>query len=354
MGDGTLLEGVNSETVTTSRLATHLLTSGPEEGVSLLFVHGNTSSGRFFEDTLAALPNRYRGFALDLRGFGGSESKPLDATRGIADFSDDLAALVDALMLGPVHLVGWSVGGAVAMRYAMDRPGGVASLVLINPLSPYGYGGTKDADGSPCWPDYAGSGGGTANPVFVRRLARGDRGEKDLNSPRNVMNKLYFKPPFRAAPDREEAYLDAILSTRIGKNNYPGDATASRNWPHTAPGTRGMSNAISPKYCNLSAFANMDTKPDVLWLRGASDAVVSDASLLDLGTLGRLGFVEGWPGRKVYPPQPMVSQTRAVLDAYRRNGGRYREEVIAGCGHTPHVEKPGEFRRRLFAFLERH
>ncbi len=354
MSDGTLLDGVGARTVATPRLGTHLLASGPKSGVPVLFVHGNTSSGRFFEETLAALPPRYHGLAPDLRGFGGSETKPLNATRGLADFSDDLAALVDALGLGSVHLVGWSVGGAVAMRYAMDRPAGVASLALVNPMSPYGYGGTKGADGTPCWPDYAGSGGGTASREFVRRLARGDRSEKDLNSPRNVMNNLYFKPPFRAAPDREEAYLDAILSTRTGKNNYPGDATASRNWPHVAPGTRGMSNAISPKYCNLSAFANIDSKPDVLWLRGSADAVVSDASLLDLGTLGRLGFVEGWPGRRVYPPQPMVSQTRAVLDAYRRSDGRYREAVIPNCGHTPHVEKPEEFRRRLFAFLDRH
>jgi hypothetical protein len=115
-----------------------------------------------------------------------------------------------------------------------------------------------------------------------------------------------------------------------------------------------MNNAISPKYCNVSAFAGIDPKPDVLWLRGSADAVVSDASLLDLGTLGRLGFVEGWPGESVYPPQPMVTQTRAVLDAYARNGGRYREEVIARCGHTPHVEKPGEFRRRHFAFLDKN
>ena len=354
MSVGALLEGVNSETVATGRLKTHLLTRGPEGAVPVLFVHGNTSSGRFFEDTLASLPNRYRGLAPDLRGFGGSETRPLDATRGVADFSDDLAALMDALGLGPVHLVGWSAGGAVAMRYAMDRPADVASLVLVNPLSPYGYGGTKGADGTPCWPDYAGSGGGTANRAFVRRLASGDRSERDLNSPRNVMNNLYFKPPFRAAPDREEAYLDAMLSTRTGRDNYPGDAITSRNWPHVAPGTRGMSNAISPKYCNLSAFANVAPKPDVLWLRGSADAVVSDASLLDLGTLGRLGFVEGWPGRRVYPPQPMVSQTRAVLDAYGRRGGRYREAVIPNCGHTPHVEKPNEFRRRLFAFLDRH
>ena len=90
----------------------------------------------------------------------------------------------------------------------------------------------------------------------------------------------------------------------------------------------------------------------MLWVRGSDDAIVSDASLLDFGNLGKLGYVEGWPGAEVFPPQPMVAQTRAVLDAYADNGGRYREEVIEDCGHTPHVERPEGFRRLLFGFLE--
>jgi pimeloyl-ACP methyl ester carboxylesterase len=236
MSDGALLKGVSSQTVATPRLETHLLTSGPKDGIPVLFVHGNASSGRFFEDTLSALPDRYSGFAPDLRGFGGSETKPLDATRGVADFSDDLGALVDALRLGPVHLVGWSVGGAVAMRYAMDRPGGVASLVLVNPLSPYGYGGTKGADGSPCWPDYAGSGGGTANRTFVRRLASGDRSEKDLNSPRNVMNNLYFKPPFRAAPARERRTSTRSSPRRPARTTTPATPPPPGTGPMPPPG----------------------------------------------------------------------------------------------------------------------
>lgn len=240
------------------------------------------------------------------------------------------------------------------MRYALDHPDGVSSLVLVDPMSPYGFGGTKDTAGTPCWPDHAGSGGGTANPEFVRRLADGDRGEDDPNSPRNVMNNFYFKPPFRAAPEREEVFLSSVLSTKTGEDNYPGDMAGSENWPGVAPGTRGMNNAISPRYCDLSGFAGIGPRPDVLWVRGADDAIVSDASLLDFGNLGRLGYVEGWPGEDAYPPQPMVSQTRAVLDAYAANGGSYREEVIQDCGHTPHVEKPEEFRRLLFDFLGVH
>lgn len=353
MAETTLMEGVQSTTVETLRLKTHLLHVGPEDGSPVLFIHGNASSSRFFEDTLAALPPDYRGLAPDLRGFGGSEVKLLDATRGLSDFADDLSSLLEALDLsgGLVHLVGWSVGGTVAICYAMDHPGGVASLVLVNPMSPYGFGGTKDQVGTSCWPDFAGSGGGTANPEFVRRLEAGDRTEQDPSSPRNVMNNFYFRPPFRPQKEREEVYLSSVLSTSVGESNYPGDMTTSDNWPGVAPGERGMNNAISPKYCDLSGFAEVEHKRPVLWVRGADDQIVSDESLLDFGTLGRMGVVPGWPGEEVYPPQPMVSQTRAVLEAYAAGGGSYSEEVIPECGHTPHVERPEEFRRLLFAFL---
>ena len=352
MAQERLLEGVSSKIVETGRLRTHLLEGGPEDGAPVLFVHGNASDGRFFEETLAALPG-HRGLAPDLRGFGGSETKPLDATRGVADFSDDLYALVEALGLSgrPVHLVGWSAGGPVAMRYAMDHPEGVASLCLVNPMSPYGFGGTKDAAGTPCWPDFAGSGGGTANPEFVGRLAANDRTAEDPNSPRNVMNNFYFAPPFKAPPGREEVLLSSVLSTKTGDDHYPGDRTASQNWPGVAPGRRGMNNAISPKYCDVSGFARIGARPPVLWVRGSRDTIVSDASFLDFGTLGRMQFVPGWPGEEAFPSQPMVSQMRAVLEDYAAAGGSYREEVLERCGHTPHVERPEEFRKLLFGFI---
>jgi hypothetical protein len=46
-------------------------------------------------------------------------------------------------------------------------------------------------------------GGGTANPEFVRRIAAGDCGEDSDFSPCKVTNTFYFKPPSRAAPERE-------------------------------------------------------------------------------------------------------------------------------------------------------
>jgi len=149
------LGGVDSRTVETDRLETHYLESGGSdraaaEGETILFCHGNVSSSRFFEDVLVDLPARHRAIAPDLRGYGDSETKPVDATNGLGDFAADLRAFVDALALAePLVIVGWSNGGGVAMRYAIDHPEAVASLVLVNPLSPYGFGGTKDTDGTP-------------------------------------------------------------------------------------------------------------------------------------------------------------------------------------------------------------
>jgi pimeloyl-ACP methyl ester carboxylesterase len=81
---------------------------------------------------------------------------------------------------------------------------------------------------------------------------------------------------------------------------------------------------------------------------------VSDTSLFDFGYLEQLGVVSGWPGPEVNPPQPMVSQLRAVLESYRAHGGRYREEVIPDCGHSPHIESPEAFRQTLLEPLDAH
>jgi pimeloyl-ACP methyl ester carboxylesterase len=47
----------------------------------------------------------------------------------------------------------------------------------------------------------------------------------------------------------------------------------------------------------------------------------------------------------------MVSQTRAVLDAYAAGGGGYRELALEGSGHGPHLDRPEEFRAALVAHL---
>ncbi|APR76042.1 Beta-ketoadipate enol-lactone hydrolase [Minicystis rosea] len=349
-------QSVTSRTFRTSRIAIHALTAGPAEGFPVVFIHGNCSDGRFFREMLAALPPRFRAVAPDLRGYGATELAPLDATRGLRDFADDVHALIESPEVfggaRKVLLVGHSVGAGVAMQYTIDHPERVAGLVLEAPVSPFGFGGTRDVAGTPCFSDFAGSGGGTANPEFVKRIADQDRSADIPVAPRRVLTDCYVKPPFR--PHNEEELLDSLLSTRVTDGNYPGDVVTSSNWPGVSPGTRGMNNAISPKYLRLDGFADIAERPPVLWVRGADDVIVSDTSLFDLGYLGQLGVVPGWPGVEAYPAQPMVAQMRAVLDAYKARGGRYREEVFADCGHSPHIEKAEAFAALVFPFLSEH
>lgn len=321
-----------------------LYTRETGEGEPVLFVHGNLSDGSAWDEQLRLLPRGYRGIAPDLRGFGLSDPAPIDATRGVGDFRDDLVALLDELGLGAVHLVGHSMGGGIVMDLAARHPERVRTITLVAPVSPYGFGSSR-LDGTPCTPDFAGSGGGTANPDLVKLIREGDRSDGHPLSPRNVVRTLYF--PGAETVRSEEELLEGILRTRIGDDHYPGDAEASPHWPATAPGTRGVLNTMSPKYFDWSGFPDSGCRAPVLWVHGDQDAVVSDTSMCDLGHLGALGYVPGWPGEDAFPAQPMEAQTRRVLDRY----GAYREKVLTGTGHFPYVQRPDEFAALLHAHL---
>jgi pimeloyl-ACP methyl ester carboxylesterase len=351
MSDIPALPGISARRIATPRLTIHTRFSGPEDGFPVLFVHGNASSATFWEETMLALPEGLRGIAPDLRGYGGTDDLPIDATRGCGDWVDDLCALADALELERFHAVGHSLGGAVLFSLLPAAGRRIASLTLVAPGSPYGFGGTRDLDGTPCYDDFAGSGGGIVNPEFIRLLSEGYRGDDRQAAPRVVMNSFYWKPPFR--PAREEALLSGVLSERTGPERYPGDFVPSPNWPGVAPGRWGPINALSPKYLgdSVQRFIASGHKPPVLWVRGADDQIVADRSFFDFGTLGALGVVPGWPGDSVFPPQPMVGQTRAVLERYQAAGGRYAEHVLADCGHTPYLEHPQAFMALLRAHL---
>jgi pimeloyl-ACP methyl ester carboxylesterase len=256
-----------------------------------------------------------------------------------------------AVGLERYHVVGISMGGGLLFSLLPAAGASIRSATMVNPTSPYGWSGSRDLAGTPCYDDWAGTGAGVWLPEVVQRMATKDRSSANpQTSPRVILSQCW-KPPFR--PAREEDLLSSILSTKIGPDKFPGDVVASPHWPGFAPGVWGASNATSPKYVGdtVERFVAASPKPPVLWVRGADDQVVADNSPAEIGTLGRLGIVPGWPGEDVYPPQPMVSQTRAVLERYQANGGAYREHVIADTGHAPMIEQPEAFMALLIEHL---
>ncbi|MEX6504195.1 alpha/beta fold hydrolase [Pseudomonas zhanjiangensis] len=100
------------------------------QGAPVVLVHGLGSSTRDWEYQIAALARRYRVIALDLRGHGRSD-KPRERY-SIAGFAADVAALIEHLALGPVHLVGISMGGMVGFQIGVDHPQLLKSLCIVN------------------------------------------------------------------------------------------------------------------------------------------------------------------------------------------------------------------------------
>ena len=193
------------------------------------------------------MPAAFRGIAPDQRGFGDADpDKKVDATRGAGDWADDAVALLDALGIDKAHVVGNSLGGVVVWRLLADYPQRLLTATVVDTGSPYGFGGTKDVDGMPCYADFAGSGGGLSNPELIKRLAEQDRSMDSRFSPRLALRTLLVKPPF--IPAREEELLSSMFATHLGPQDNPGDFLPSPNWPFVAPGDRGAANALSPKY----------------------------------------------------------------------------------------------------------
>jgi pyruvate dehydrogenase E2 component (dihydrolipoamide acetyltransferase) len=105
------------------------------DGEVILLVHGyggDRNSWLFLQEPLAA---RYRVYALDLPGHGTSAKDVGDGSIGI--LAGAVTGVLDALGADRAHLVGHSMGGAVALAVAASAPGRIASLTLI---APSGFG----------------------------------------------------------------------------------------------------------------------------------------------------------------------------------------------------------------------
>src|SRR3954447_7025250 len=77
-------------TVAARGISQNVLVTGPADGTPVLLVHGNCSSAAFWVPLVRHLPPTLRLVAPDLRGYGRSETAPVDATRGLRDFADDV------------------------------------------------------------------------------------------------------------------------------------------------------------------------------------------------------------------------------------------------------------------------
>jgi esterase len=135
----TALAQPTSERVTLGGLQLHYLDWGNAAAPPLVCVHGYTGSADAFNGFARQFRDRFHIVALDVRGHGESAWSPSGAY-AYHDQAGDLAAFADRLGLGQFTLLGTSMGGVIAMTYAMEHGQRLRALVLndIGPEAEHG------------------------------------------------------------------------------------------------------------------------------------------------------------------------------------------------------------------------
>jgi len=106
-----------------------------EEGAGdpLILIHGLNGDLAGWALIMPELSKHYQTIALDVRGHGGT-SKP-DQPYSIKGFSEDFYGFMNQLKIPKPHILGLSMGGAIAQQFALDHPEMIRSLVLVSTFS---------------------------------------------------------------------------------------------------------------------------------------------------------------------------------------------------------------------------
>lgn len=129
----TAITGMTSRSVTVNQRQVFISEAG--SGYPLLLLHGGgpgASGLSNYSRNIAALARQFRVLVADMPGYGQS-SKGLDRGDTFGDLARSMLGLLDVLQLPCAHVVGNSLGGACALRMALDAPGRVSALVLMGP-----------------------------------------------------------------------------------------------------------------------------------------------------------------------------------------------------------------------------
>jgi pimeloyl-ACP methyl ester carboxylesterase len=109
----------------------------PNRPIDVVFLHANGFNAMTYRDILAPLSGRLRILAVDQQGHGGSPQRaPVEGRTSWADMRLDIEALLDLLDGPPVVMAGHSLGGAISLFTAADRPDRVKALALFDPVIP--------------------------------------------------------------------------------------------------------------------------------------------------------------------------------------------------------------------------
>jgi pimeloyl-ACP methyl ester carboxylesterase len=126
VSEATLLRGFDERVAEIDRARTRYFVGG--EGPPLVIVHGLGGAAVNFTELAPTLARRHRVLIPDLPGHG--RSRPLPEIDGLTTYAEHVAAVAELEGMLPARVLGYSMGGVVALRLAVARPDDVTALVL--------------------------------------------------------------------------------------------------------------------------------------------------------------------------------------------------------------------------------
>jgi 2-succinyl-5-enolpyruvyl-6-hydroxy-3-cyclohexene-1-carboxylate synthase len=136
--------GVHDLRVEAGGIAWHVWSRGPRAGIPVVFLHGFTGTGEFWFPVANALP-RWRCILPDLPGHGGTGAPVPPETWRLDRAADALAELLAGIGADRFALVGYSMGGRLALSLALGHPSRVAALALVGATPGIADAGEREA-----------------------------------------------------------------------------------------------------------------------------------------------------------------------------------------------------------------
>ena len=266
-------------------------------GQTVLLLHGKNFCAAYWEPTIRALVSRgYRAIAPDQIGFGKS-SKPEHFQFNFQELATNTRALLDSLYIDKVSVVGHSIGGMLATRFALMFPDRVERLVLVDPI------GLED------W----------------KRLV-----------PYKTIDELYADE-LKSTPDKVRNYMKENYFGGIWKPEYEGLIEIQAGWIR---GSDWHRMALLSALITDMAFTQPvlyefgDLKMPVLLIIGQRDRTALGKAWAPAGVKDRLGN---------YPE--LGRRARAAIP-------NCRFVEIEGVGHLPQVQRFDAYWQAMKGFLE--
>jgi pimeloyl-ACP methyl ester carboxylesterase len=269
---------------------------------NLILVHGNVSSLVYYKPLLERLPEDIHTYAIDMRGFGDSSyHKPV---MSLEDLADDIQLFMEEMNIGKAAVVGWSLGGGVALKFAAKYPDKIEQLILLNSASYKGY------------------------PVFKKDENNQMKfGEVYESREEMAKDPVQVLPLLMAYQTKNKALLKQIYNMTIYTVNKPNEEDFDLYIDETLKQRNLVDVDFALASFNMGHEHNFYTQGD-----GSIDDVKAET-------------LHVWGSHDVTVPEQMM---KANIDAIKNSTYVKFDQ----CGHSPLIDKPDELTKVIVEFIK--